>query len=350
MQSKYKRLRYSLAVLVSILLNLTACDNESVCTMEDVKNVLNNYFSMNYLKSAECSMQNTYNNLDDSDEKKVQVFLQQVKVNQIQGGPNNFTVDITYPDINAILEDILLDDGFKVAYDSMILQQADDKTIEDLVWDYIVQDIKNDEAEKDSTLNVVIVESDTGYELENDSAILSIISEYLSTDVMQIFNTTENSDNSENTLNSEISGAGPFSINDLTTVDSDKSFMYSANGARLLVKDINVSEGDTALSVVQKLSSANSEVYTTDKVYYIAYTVENLSKKKVVVENSFKAITAGGEILQNAGSFVYGLVSAAELDVGESVVLSTFIVCEEDSDIVWYNENISGCYLLNVVQ
>lgn len=354
------RLRRLGRLLCSLFLMVitVGCGKSDGCTAEDVRGIIEDYFDGDYSGYAESSLKKSYNSLSTEKRKRLKVFFDACAVTVSSGEDgSSFDIRIDYPDVNGILGKAGSDVGLRSAVESGKLLGYGESAFSGLVWEYVTQSLSGADQLAEE-FSITVVQAGEKYCIADDGELFAMASEFLTTDVtaaLPQLGEAGESDGGTQISAGEAEAGVPveyveFDPESMQTVREGQSFIFSVEGSRLLATVVSIRGEQEAMSAIAELSSANESLRTKDMSYYVEYTVKNLSKKDVLVYNCFRGVTGDGTLLMNSGNFVYGTVEATEVRKGETEELSAFIVCPSDARIVWYNADVSGNYVLDVVK
>ena len=308
------------------------------------------YLKADFSKCAESLLESNYSKLDDVSKAELDRWLSCCKFKNVTKDSDLvWKGTFVYPSIEKTVKRAVGDSGFVSDYENAVLSLATPEAKKALVQEYLTTAI-GVEAEdmSEATVTVEMKEAGDSYVMKADLALYQIIKNAIEYDLVGSVEALMNGESSEGKDGE--SAPAEHKFQGFTKVDSDKVFMYQQNDARLLVKDINVEQGEAAMKIVRGLSSVNKNLSTKEQVYFISYKVKNLSMNEVQVTDNFKMISSSGEVLGLDGSHVSGIQSVANVKPGEEVELTSFLIGPTDASVAWYKEDVIGCYSLNIVQ
>ena len=124
----------------------------------------------------------------------------------------------------------------------------------------------------------------------------------------------------------------------LPTVPAGGDFVFSQDGARYLVTDVEVLIGDAAKDKLTALSAVN-DVLDASEMHLISFSVQALTRGEHTVNSKFVLADDYGAVYsQSDTSMVAGLNDSAVIHGGEEITMTTCIFGPEDSRIVWFSE------------
>lgn len=343
-----KRIGCFLLVLIVLLVSGCSTSKDTSCSVEEAQDLLSRYINQDYTCCADSYTQVSYNNLNEQEQQEFDAVMGGITVNSVEAsGEDTFKCVLSIPNAESTLEAALTDSGFLNDFQNAGLSTEED-AYKNVVVSYLTSILqqKNVEVEK-KTFSISVTKDGDVYKLASDAELLQAIKAFVDFDgvgYVQSAGSTEESsdDDTDNT------GATSMTF---TSVDSDKSFMFQQNGARFLVHDISIVTGADAIKMVQSLSNANASLATNDTVYYIKYSVKNLSSADAQVTDCFKLMNSDNRILANSGVHVTGLTQLGAVPSNGEIELSTFLVGSSDARLIWYDAGgTTGYYVLNIVQ
>lgn len=334
---------FFITVLVCFLsMSLLGCKDveENVCTEENVTDLMQQYLTGDYSVCTDTVLQLNYNNMSELEQQEASLILKNVKVENVtKNTENSFTIELYVPDIGTLLNDAVNDTGFLSDYQDADLQEDPDEYKVSVVRQYLIALLQQGSFNNVTKTITIEISGEETYKIVTDLPMWQVVKELMDyTECTESVQSTEVSDANTNA-----------SSETLSVVDSDGSFMFQQNGARLLAYDIRIESGDVALNSIKALSAANSDISSNDTVYFIQYKVRNLSNFETKVTDCF-CMVEDGLVLENSGTYVSGITSVSNLGVGEVVELSSLLVGSDSSKVVWYSTDTLGSYEINIVQ
>lgn len=344
-----KRIGWFLLVLTVLLVSGCSTSKDTSCSVEEAQDLLSRYIKQDYTCCADSYTRVSYNNLNEQEQQEFNAVMDGITVSSVEAsGEDTFKCVLSIPNAESTLEAALTDSGFLNDFQNAGLSTEED-AYKNVVVSYLTSILqqKNAEVEK-KTFSISVTKDGDVYKLASDAELLQAIKAFVDFDgvsYVQSAGSTEESSDDDDT-----GDAGATSMT-FTSVDSDKSFMFQQNGARFLVHDISIVTGADAIKMVQSLSNANASLATNDTVYYIKYSVKNLSSADAQVTDCFKLMNSDNRILANSGVHVTGLTQLGAVPSNGEIELSTFLVGSSDARLIWYDAGgTTGYYVLNIVQ
>ncbi len=341
-----KRIGCFLLVLAALLVSGCSTSKDTSCSVEEAQDLLSRYINRDYTCCADSYTQVSYNNLNEQEQQEFNAVMGDITINSVEASSKDtFKCILSIPNAESTLEAALTDSGFLNDFQNAGLSTEED-AYKNVVVSYLTSILQQKNAEvEEKTFSVSVTKDGDVYKLASDAELLQAIKAFVDFDgvsyVQSAGSIEESSDNDD---------TGAVSIT-FASVDSDKSFMFQQNGARFLVHDISIVTGADAIKMVQSLSNANASLATNDTVYYIKYSVKNLSSADAQVTDCFKLMNSDNRILANSGVHVTGLTQLGSVSSNGEIELSTFLVGSSDARLIWYDaEGTAGCYILNIVQ
>lgn len=341
-----KRIGCFLLVLAALLISGCSTSKDTSCSVEEAQDLLSRYVDQDYTCCADSYTQVSYNNLNEQEQQEFNAVMGDITINSIEASSEDtFKCILSIPNAESTLEAALTDSGFLNDFQNAGLSTEED-AYKSVVVSYLTSILQQKNAEvEEKTFSISVTKDGDVYKLASDAELLQAIKAFVDFDgvnyVQSAGSTEESSDNDD-------TGAVGMTF---TSVDSDKSFMFQQNGARFLVHDVSIVMGADAIKMVQSLSNANASLATNDTVYYIKYSVKNLSSADAQVTDCFKLMNSDNRILANSGVHVTGLTQLGAVPSNGEIELSTFLVGSSDARLIWYDaEGTTGYYVLNIVQ
>lgn len=341
-----KRIGCFLLVLAALLVSGCSTSKDTSCSVEEAQDLLSRYVDQDYTCCADSYTQVSYNNLNEQEQQEFNAVMGDITINSVEASSEDtFKCVLSIPNAESTLEAALTDSGFLNDFQNAGLSTEED-AYKNVVVSYLTSILQQKNAEvEEKTFSISVTKDGDVYKLASDAELLQAIKAFIDFDgvsyVQSAGSTEESSDNDDTDATSMT----------FTSVDSDKSFMFQQNGARFLVHDISIVTGADAIKMVQSLSNANASLATNDTVYYIKYSVKNLSSADAQVTDCFKLMNSDNRILANSGVHVTGLTQLGSVPSNGEIELSTFLVGSSDARLIWYDaEGTAGYYVLNIVQ
>lgn len=343
-----KRIGCFLLVLAALLVSGCSTSKDTSCSVEEAQDLLSRYINQDYTCCADSYAQVSYNNLNEQEQQEFGAVMGDITVNSIEAsGEDTFKCVLSIPNAESTLEAALTDSGFLNDFQNAGLSTEED-AYKSVVVSYLTSILQQKNAEvEEKTFSISVTKDGDVYKLASDAELLQAIKAFVDFDGVSY---VQSAGSTEESSDDDTGNTGATSMT-FTSVDSDKSFMFQQNGARFLVHDISIVTGADAIKMVQSLSNANANLATNDTVYYIKYSVKNLSSVDAQVTDCFKLMNSDNRILANSGVHVTGLTQLGAVPSNGEIELSTFLVGSSDARLIWYDaEGTTGYYVLNIVQ
>lgn len=343
-----KRIGCFLLVLAALLVSGCSTSKDTSCSVEEAQDLLSRYINQDYTCCADSYTQVSYNNLNEQEQQEFGAVMGDITVNSIEAsGEDTFKCVLSIPNAESTLEAALTDSGFLNDFRNAGLSTEED-AYKNVVVSYLTSILQQKNAEvEEKTFSISVTKDGDVYKLASDAELLQAIKAFVDFDGVSY---VQSAGSTEESSDDDTGNTGATSMT-FTSVDSDKSFMFQQNGARFLVHDISIVTGADAIKMVQSLSNANANLATNDTVYYIKYSVKNLSSVDAQVTDCFKLMNSDNRILANSGVHVTGLTQLGAVPSNGEIELSTFLVGSSDARLIWYDaEGTTGYYVLNIVQ
>ena len=344
-----KKIVCFLLVLTALLVSGCSTSRDTSCSVEEAQDLLSRYIKQDYTCCADSYTQVSYNNLNEQEQQEFNAVMGGITVNSVEeSSEDTFKCVLSIPNAESTLEAALTDSGFLNDFQNAGLS-TEEGAYKNVVVSYLTSILqqKNAEVEK-KTFSISVTKDGDVYKLASDAELLQAIKAFVDFDGVSYVQSADSTEEPSDDSGTDNTGATSMAF---TSVDSDKSFMFQQNGARFLVHDISIVTGADAIKMVQSLSNANASLATNDTVYYIKYSVKNLSSADAQVTDCFKLMNSDNRILANSGVHVTGLTQLGAVPSNGEIELSTFLVGSSDARLIWYDaEGTTGYYVLNIVQ
>lgn len=315
---------------------LYGCDNQSSIEVDDsisVQAAVTKYLHGDFSECTTARIQTLYNSMDTELASLVTTIFDQSSVNVSRIDNTNYSVSISYPDIDSCLLYASTDQSFIKDYSA----KSEDAAIS-YTQSYCTNLIDAGEMSM-KTINCSIEFNGQSIVDDNELALCYrdvIEHEYsINFDDMMI--------DTESNIDATADG------NEIQTISSDGCFIVSTDVARFLVYDIKCFSGVDALNKIYELSNANKAIkISSEDALYIEYHVKNLSNTDAVLNAGFVLADASRQIY-SYNKTITGLTEQITLSQGESDTMSQFLIGSPGSELYWYSEGTVGSFHISVV-
>lgn len=244
-----------------------------------------------------------------------------------------YTVTLGVPVVDSLLEGIgTSDTGFTNDYKKLCVTGVEDTVLNDFVLSYVINLLKVN----DFTLE------EQEFFLDYNPAIKTLVSDKELTRILMSILQVDFSEKAKEIMQTIIESTTESyasSSLDCSVVSVGDSFSTQMGNSAVLVSDMRVVEGESALTTVRALSPVNKYLTLKENcvAHYISYCVENLSSQAVTMQSPFVMLESG-RVLCNEGFSIVGLSDLVKLEPKESKRLTSFLVGSPSSELYWYSK------------
>ena len=319
---------------------------------------LSNLHSSKELK--DCVKQNFKSNtvslaLDGKSKKEIKLYLevlQKLEFISYKDGKLKYSV----PSIDGIVNYLSSDyKGFIKDYNNFKTLKLSKDEVKDYVLDYLIQLFDSDSGYisdgsnsiKNETKTCSITVTRSG-KLSTDSFLTELVSKVLEDLFIKVANTTFSPEPQKTTTKVKSSdfkiGKSKVMVCPLT----DKTGKVISQ-QKILVTVDSVLKDQTAYEKLCSISGMNANIsvdYQKNSLYYVHYTIRNLSGTDLTYNDSFSMVSSDGNSYSLPNGSCFGLTSSTVLKKGSDTSLDTALIGPRNAKLGWYDSTAKYFYQL----
>lgn len=316
---------------------------------------LSNLHSSKELK--DCVEQNFKSNtvslaLDGKSKKEIKLYLevlQKLEFISYKDGKLKYSV----PSIDGIVSYLTNDyKGFIKDYNNFKTLKLSDAEIKDYVLDYLIQLFGSDGSNssnsiKNETKTCSITVTRSG-KLSTDSFLTELVNKVLEDLFTKVANTTFSPEPQKTTTKVKSSDFKIGKSKVMVYPVLDKTGKVTSQ-QKILVTVDSVLKDQTAYEKLCSISGMNANIsvdYQKNSLYYVHYTIRNLSGADLTYNDSFSLVSSDGNSYSLPNGSCFGLTSSTVLKKGSDTSLDTALIGPRNAKLGWYDSTAKYFYQL----
>ena len=333
---------------------------ESTQVDEDTKTVKSAIEELSNLQNAkelkDCIKQNFKSNtvsltLDGKSQKEIKLYLevlQKLDFISYKDGKLEYSI----PSVDGIVNYLSKDyKGFVKDYNNFTNLKLSETEVKDYVLDYLIQlfasDASNTIKTETKTCSITVTR---GGKLSTDSFLTELVGEILEDLFTKVASTTFSPEPQKTTTKVKSSDfkIGKSKVMTCPVMDKDGKI---TSQQKILVTVDSVLKDQTAYEKLCSISNLNESInvnYQNDCLYYVHYTIRNLSGTDLTYNDCFRLVSSDGNSYSLPNGSCFGLTNSTVLKNGSDTSLDTALVGPQNAKLGWYDNTTKYFYQLGV--